>query len=51
MLMKQYYQRAVDEQRQHIGLGLMKQFTRALDKDGNCFVYLSQAFLGFSLES
>ncbi|QQP52525.1 Uncharacterized protein FKW44_004703, partial [Caligus rogercresseyi] len=28
----------------HLKLGLMKQFTRALDKDGRCFNYLCRAF-------
>ncbi|QQP53796.1 Uncharacterized protein FKW44_006400, partial [Caligus rogercresseyi] len=28
----------------HLKLGLMKQFTRALDKDGRCFNYLGRAF-------
>ena len=27
----------------HIKLGLIKQFTKALDKDGDCFTYLCQA--------
>ena len=31
---------------QHIKLGLIKQFTKALDKDGDCFTYLCQAFPG-----
>ena len=31
----------------HIKLRLIKQFTKALDKDGDCFTYLSQAFPGF----
>ena len=28
----------------HIKLSLIKQFTKALDKDGDCFSYLCQAF-------
>ena len=28
----------------HIELGLIKQFTKALDKAGNCFKYLIQKF-------
>ena len=34
----------------HIKLGLMKQFTRALDKDGRCFNYLWRAFPGVTIE-
>ena len=34
----------------HIKLGLIKQFTEALDKDGDCFTYLCQAFLGLTME-
>lgn len=34
----------------HIKLGLMKQFTRALDKDGRCFNYLCRAFPGVTIE-
>ena len=34
----------------HIKLGLMKQFTKALDKDGNCFTYLWQSFPGLTME-
>lgn len=34
----------------HIKLGLMKQFTRALDKDGRCFNYLCRAFPGVTME-
>ena len=34
---------------QHIKLGLIK-FTKALDKDGDCFTYLRQAFLGLTME-
>ena len=34
----------------HIKLGLIKQFTKALDKDGNCFTYLCQAFSGVTRE-
>ena len=32
----------------HIKLGLMKQFVKALDENGNCFKYLSINFLGIS---
>ena len=34
----------------HIKLGLMKQFTKALDKDGGCFTYLCHAFPGMTKE-
>ena len=34
----------------HIKLSLIKQFTKALDKDGYCFTYLCQAFPGLTLE-
>ena len=34
----------------HIKLSLMKQFTKALDKDGDCFTYLCQAFPGLTME-
>ncbi|KAG0720826.1 Pyruvate dehydrogenase phosphatase regulatory subunit, mitochondrial [Chionoecetes opilio] len=34
----------------HLKLGLMKQFTRALDKDGRCFNYLCRAFPGLTIE-
>ena len=34
----------------HIKLGLMKQFTKALDKDGDCFTYLCNAFPGLTME-
>ena len=34
----------------HIKLGLIKQFTKALDKDGVCFTYLCQAFPGLTME-
>eukprot|EP00795_Rhopilema_esculentum_P009945 gene9945-18558_t len=34
----------------HIKLGLIKQFTKALDKDGSCFQYLCQAFPGLTIE-
>ena len=34
----------------HINLGLIKQFTKALDKDGDCFTYLCQAFPGVTME-
>ena len=34
----------------HIKLGLMKQFVKALDKDGDCFNYIAQTFSGLSIE-
>ena len=34
----------------HIKLGLIKQFTKALDKDGSCFSYLCHVFPGLSIE-
>ena len=34
----------------HIKLGLIKQFNKALDKDGDCFTYLCQAFPGLTME-
>ena len=34
----------------HLKLSLIKQFTKALDKDGDCFTYLYQAFLGLIIE-
>ena len=34
----------------HIKLGLIKQFTKALDKDGDCFIYLCQGFPGLTME-
>jgi hypothetical protein len=34
----------------HIKLGLIKQFTKALNKDGGCFRYLCQAFPGLTIE-
>ena len=34
----------------HIKLGLMKQFVKALDKDGDCFKYICDAFPGLSVE-
>jgi hypothetical protein len=34
----------------HIKLGLMKQFVKALDKDGNCFKYICRSFPGLSME-
>ena len=34
----------------HIKLGLMKQFVRALDKDGECFKYICRFFPGLSME-
>ncbi|GFW51248.1 uncharacterized protein TNCV_3595301 [Trichonephila clavipes] len=32
----------------HIKLGLMKQFVKALDKEGKCFKYLCEQFPGLS---
>ena len=34
----------------HIKLGLIKQFTKALDKDGDYFTYLCQVFPGLTME-
>jgi len=34
----------------HIKLGLIKQFTKVLDKDGRCFTYLCHAFPGLTIE-
>ena len=34
----------------HIKLGLMKQFTKALGKDGDYFTYLCQGFPGLTME-
>jgi len=34
----------------HIKLGLMKQFVKALKKDGNCFKYICKTFPGLSNE-
>ena len=34
----------------HIKLGLMKQFVKALDKDGACFSCIGKAFPGLSHE-
>ena len=34
----------------HINLDLIKQFTKALDKDGDCFIYLCQYFPGLTME-
>ena len=34
----------------HIKLGLIKQFTKTLDKDGNCFTYMCQTFPGLTME-
>nr|XP_047125236.1 uncharacterized protein LOC124807409 [Hydra vulgaris] len=34
----------------HIKLGLMKQFVRALDKDGQCFKYICRFFPGLSMK-
>ena len=33
-----------------IKLSLIKQFTKALDKDGDCFTYLRQTFPGLTME-
>ena len=35
----------------HIKLGLIKQFTKALDKDGGCFSYLCHVFPGLSIRN
>ena len=34
----------------HIKLGIMKQFLKALENDGNCFRYSSMKFPGLSIE-
>ena len=34
----------------HINLGLIKQFTKTLDKDGSCFSYFCHVFPGLSIE-
>ena len=34
----------------HIKLGLIQQFTKALNKDGNCFSYLCHVFPGLFIE-
>ena len=34
----------------HIKLGLIKQLTKALDKDGGCFTYLCKDFPGLTME-
>ena len=34
----------------HIKLGLMKQFVKALNKDGSCFLYICRSFPGLSYE-
>ena len=34
----------------HIKLGLMKQFVKALDKDGDCFRYICESFPALSIE-
>ena len=34
----------------HMKLGLMKQFVKALDKEGCCFKYICDAFPGLSIE-
>ena len=36
--------------RLHIKLGLIKQFTKTVDKDGGCFTYLCHAFSGLTIE-
>jgi len=33
----------------HIKLGLIKQFTKALDKEGGCFTYMCQTFPGVTI--
>ena len=35
----------------HMKLGLIRQFTKALDKDGDCFTYVCQAFPGLTMEN
>jgi len=34
----------------HIELGIMKQFVKALNKDGDCFKYISTKFPGSTIE-
>ena len=34
----------------HIKLGIMKQFVKALEKDGDCFKYICRKFPGLSIE-
>ena len=34
----------------HIKLGLIKQFTKALNKDGDCFLHMSRVFSGMTTE-
>ena len=34
----------------HIKLGLIKQFVNALDKDDDCFNYITKSFPGLSME-
>ena len=34
----------------HIKLGIMKQFVKALEKDGDCFRYICIKFPGLSIE-
>ena len=34
----------------HIKLGIMKQFVKAINKDGECFAFLSKKFAGLSNE-
>ena len=35
----------------HIKLGLMKQFVKALNKEGDCFKYICKSFPGLSAEN
>ena len=34
----------------HIKLGIMKQFVKTLDKDGDCFKYIWMKFPGLAIE-
>ena len=34
----------------HLKLGLIKQFVKAIDKDGDCFSYIAKTFPGLSKE-
>ena len=34
----------------HVKLGLMKQFVKALNKEGKCFEYLCNTFPGISID-
>ena len=54
---KEHHQQSSGRQRQdtlptaaHQAHGLIKQFTKALDKDGGCFTYLCHAFPGLTIE-